>query len=71
MSGKAPDRAIEIAKQAKIPLKIAAKVDPADTQYYAEVIKPLLDNEYIEYIGEINDRQKQEVIGNAIALIHR
>jgi glycosyltransferase involved in cell wall biosynthesis len=67
---KRPDRAIEIAKQAKIPLKIAAKVDPADTQYYAEVIEPLLNNEYVEYIGEINDAQKQEVIGKALALIH-
>jgi len=67
---KRPDRAIEIAKQAKIPLKIAAKVDPADTQYYAQEIKPLLNNEYIEYIGEINDAEKQEVIGKALALIH-
>jgi glycosyltransferase involved in cell wall biosynthesis len=68
---KRPDRAIEIAKQAKIPLKIAAKVDPADTIYYAEEIKPLLENnEYVEYIGEINDIQKQEIIGNALALIH-
>ncbi len=67
---KRPDRAIEIAKQAKIKLKIAAKVDPYDKHYYAEEIKPLLDSEYVEYIGEINDDEKQEVIGKALALIH-
>jgi glycosyltransferase involved in cell wall biosynthesis len=67
---KRPDRAIEIARKAGIHLKIAAKVDPVDREYFNKEIKPLLDGPLVEYIGEVNDSQKQELIGNAIALIH-
>ena len=49
---KSMDRAIRIAKRCGIPLKIAAKVDRADQEYYEEVVKPLLDPPFIEYIGE-------------------
>lgn len=66
---KRPDRAIEIAKRTGIPLKIAAKVDRADEEYFEEKIKPLLDHPLIEFIGEINDDQKGEFLGNALALI--
>src|SRR5579872_7416887 len=52
---KRPDRAIEIAKRAGIPLKIAAKVDPVDREYFERVIEPLLDHPLIEFIGEIDD----------------
>jgi glycosyltransferase involved in cell wall biosynthesis len=64
---KRPDRAIQIALQAGMPLKIAAKVDRVDREYYECKIKPLLDNPDIEYIGEINEGQKSEFLGNAYA----
>ncbi|WP_028238457.1 glycosyltransferase family 4 protein [Stutzerimonas azotifigens] len=66
---KRPDRAIAIARQAGIPLKIAAKVDAADSEYYEQVIRPLLDDPLVEFIGEIGDEQKSEFLGNARALL--
>ena len=66
---KRPDIAIEVARKAGIPLKIAAKVDLVDREYFAEVIKPLLCPPDIEYIGEINETEKSEFLGNAIALM--
>jgi glycosyltransferase involved in cell wall biosynthesis len=66
---KRPDRAIEIAKRAGIKLKIAAKVDKADTQYFEQVISPLIDHPLIEFIGEINEDQKEEFLGNALGLL--
>jgi glycosyltransferase involved in cell wall biosynthesis len=66
---KRPDRAIEIAKRAGLPLKIAAKVDPADQQYFEHVIRPQLDHPLIEFIGEIGDHEKRDFLGNALALL--
>jgi glycosyltransferase involved in cell wall biosynthesis len=67
---KRVDRAIEIAKRTGIPLKIAAKVDPVDKRYFKRVIEPLLrDSSTAEWIGEISDRQKDEFLGNAYALL--
>ena len=66
---KCMDRAIRIARRCNIPLKIAAKVDPVDQDYYEEVIKPLLDTPLVEYIGEINDQEKPEFLSGAIALL--
>jgi glycosyltransferase involved in cell wall biosynthesis len=66
---KRPDRAIEIAKRAGIPLKIAAKVDPADQEYFEHVIEPLLHDPLVEFIGEIGDHGKSEFLGNALALL--
>jgi glycosyltransferase involved in cell wall biosynthesis len=66
---KRPDRAIEIAKRAGVKLKIAAKVDKADQDYFDEVIEPLLDHPLVEFIGEINEHQKVEFMGNAMALL--
>jgi glycosyltransferase involved in cell wall biosynthesis len=66
---KRPDRAIEISKRTGIPLRIAAKVDRVDEEYFEEKIKPLLDHPLIEYIGEIGDDQKEEFLGNALALL--
>jgi len=66
---KRPDRAIEIAKRTGIPLKIAAKVDRADREYFEAQIKPLLNHPLIEYIGEIGDREKGEFLGNALACL--
>lgn len=66
---KRPDRAIEIAKRAGIPLKLAAKVDAADMAYFKTEIEPLLDHPLIEFIGEIGETQKSEFLGNARALL--
>jgi glycosyltransferase involved in cell wall biosynthesis len=66
---KRVDRAIEIAKQTGIPLKIAAKVDPVDQDYFEAVIKPLLSNSLVEHVGEIGDDEKDEFLGNAYALV--
>lgn len=66
---KGPDRAIEIAKRAGIPLKIAAKVDNADLAYFREVIEPLLADPLVEFIGEVDDAQKSDFLGNALALL--
>jgi glycosyltransferase involved in cell wall biosynthesis len=66
---KRPDRAIEIARRAGLPLKIAAKVDNADRNYFEARIKPLLDDPHVEYIGEIAEHEKPEFLGNALALL--
>ena len=66
---KRPDRAIEIAKRAGVPLRIAAKVDPADREYFEETIEPLLDHPLIEFIGEIDEREKRDFLGHAMALL--
>jgi glycosyltransferase involved in cell wall biosynthesis len=66
---KRPDHAIEVAKRTGLPLRIAAKVDPADLQYYRSEIEPLLDHPLIEFIGEISDAEKDDFVGNALALV--
>jgi glycosyltransferase involved in cell wall biosynthesis len=66
---KRPDRAIEIAKRCGSPLKIAAKVDEADQEYFEQRIAPLLDHPLIEFVGEIGGREKGEFLGNAQALL--
>lgn len=66
---KRPDRAIEIAARAGCRLKIAAKIDKADQDYFDEVIKPLLASPHVEFIGEIDDREKQAFLGAAKALL--
>jgi glycosyltransferase involved in cell wall biosynthesis len=66
---KRVDRAIKIAKAVGMPLKIAAKVDPADRVYYEREIKPLLNAPGVEFIGEINEQQKGDFLGNAYAYL--
>jgi glycosyltransferase involved in cell wall biosynthesis len=67
---KRPDRAIAIAKAAGMPLKIAAKVDRIDEAYFRTKIVPLIDTTpNIEFIGEINERQKSRFLGEASALL--
>jgi glycosyltransferase involved in cell wall biosynthesis len=66
---KRPDRAIEIARRAGLPLKIAAKVDAADATYFAQKIRPLLDDPLVEFIGEIGDADKAAFLGGARALL--
>jgi len=66
---KRPDRAIKIAEKFGMELKIAAKVDKVDEEYFKEVIKPLLKSRWVEFIGEINDQEKEEFLGKAYALV--
>ncbi len=67
---KGCDRAIEIATRAGLKLKIAAKVDNADREYYESKIKPLIDShDNVEFIGEINDAQKPAFLSGAICTI--
>jgi glycosyltransferase involved in cell wall biosynthesis len=66
---KGPVRAIEIARAAGIPLKIAAKVDPHDEAYFHKRVEPLLDDPLIDFIGEIGDADKSDFLGNAMALL--
>ncbi len=63
------DRAIEIAKRAGMPLKVAAKIDNADREYYETVIKPLMKDPNVEFIGEIAEHEKGEFLGNAHAYL--
>lgn len=66
---KRPDRAIEIARRSGVPLKMAAKIDDSDRAYFEEVVRPLLKQPGIEYLGEIGDKDKNEFLGNAMALL--
>ncbi|HEX2113126.1 MAG TPA: glycosyltransferase family 4 protein [Alphaproteobacteria bacterium] len=66
---KGPEAAIRLALRTGMPLKIAAKVDRADHEYYASIIKPLIDGRNIEYIGEIGETEKAAFLGNAYALM--
>ena len=66
---KRVDRAIEIAKRVRMPLKIAGKVDRVDEDYFESVVKPLLRDPLVEYVGEIGEGVKGEFLGNAYALL--
>jgi glycosyltransferase involved in cell wall biosynthesis len=66
---KRVDRAIEIARRAGMPLKIAAKIDKADREYYESTIKPLMRDPNVEFIGEIGEHEKSEFLGNAYAYL--
>jgi glycosyltransferase involved in cell wall biosynthesis len=66
---KRADRAIKIARAVGIPLKIAAKVDKVDEDYFRNDILPLLDGPGVEFIGEINEREKTQFLGQAAALL--
>lgn len=66
---KRADRAIEAAVKAGIPIKLAAKIEKLDEDYFNATIKPLLDHPLVEYIGEIGEKDKNEFLGNAIALM--
>lgn len=66
---KRVDRAIEIAIEAGMDIKIAAKVDKVDIEYFESKIKPLLNHPRVEFIGEINEAEKDGFLGNAYALV--
>ncbi len=66
---KGVEEAIEIARRAGLPLKIAAKIDKVDQEYYTGRIRPLLRQPGIEFVGEITEREKGEFLGGALALV--
>jgi glycosyltransferase involved in cell wall biosynthesis len=66
---KGVDRAIRIAMRAEIPLKIAAKVDRADADYFEQLIAPMLDHPLVEFIGEIGDSEKPAFLSGALGLL--
>lgn len=66
---KRPDRAIEIAIAAGVPIRLAAKVDRVDREYFEQRIRPMLNHPLVSFIGEIDDAQKVEFLGNALALL--
>lgn len=64
------DRAIAIATAVGLPLKVAAKIDTADRAYHDDAIAPLIQaNPLVEFIGEVDDAGKQELLGSALALL--
>ena len=66
---KGADAAIKIACKAGVPLKIAAKVDKADINYFETTIKPLLNHPLVEYLGEVGESEKKQLLQNAMALL--
>ncbi|BAF88756.1 glycosyltransferase [Azorhizobium caulinodans ORS 571] len=63
------DRAIRIAQRCGLPLKVAAKIDRADEDYFNDQIRPLMGDPNIEFVGEIGDAEKPEFLSGAIALL--
>jgi glycosyltransferase involved in cell wall biosynthesis len=67
---KGVEQAIAIAQQVGMPLKIAAKIDQADREYFREVVRPLLQkNALVEYVGEVGGDNKDTFLGEAYALL--
>lgn len=66
---KGLDQAIEIAKRVDMPLRIGAKIDPTNAAYYHAVIEPLLDHPLIEFVGEVTDLEKDDLLGDAYAML--
>jgi len=66
---KGLDRAVEIAQRAGMPLKVAAKIDKADQEYFDTCVSPLLNSPNVEYLGEIGFREKNRFLGEAAALL--
>jgi glycosyltransferase involved in cell wall biosynthesis len=68
---KRPDRAIEIARDVGMRLVIAAKIDPVDAEYWSHAIEPMVraNPSLIEYIGEVDERGKDELLGGAWAYL--
>ena len=64
------ESAIAIARKCGLPLKIAAKVDKADLSYFEQKIRPRLKDPLVEFLGEVGDAEKNELIGSALAFLH-
>ncbi|MGB8701788.1 MAG: glycosyltransferase family 4 protein [Thermosynechococcaceae cyanobacterium] len=66
---KGPHHAITIAKATGVPLKMAGKVDPVDTDYFAREIAPHIDGDFIQFLGEADHTMKNNLMGRAIATL--
>jgi glycosyltransferase involved in cell wall biosynthesis len=66
---KRPDWAVEVARRAGMPLKVAAKIDPVDQQYWREEIAPLFEAHKVEFLGEVTEAAKAELLGGAFATL--
>ncbi len=67
---KRPDRAIEIAREVGMRLLIAAKVDPADQDYFDYAIRPMISGcSLIEFVGEVDEKEKDDLLGGAHAYL--
>ena len=66
---KGPDTAIRIAKAVRLPLRIAAKLPRSQNRYFREQLQPLLQGDDVEFVGEVDDRSKQSLLGHAAALL--
>ena len=66
---KGPDTAIRIAKAVRLPLRIAAKLPRSQNRYFREQLQPLLEGDDVEFVGEVDDRSKQSLLGHAAALL--
>jgi glycosyltransferase involved in cell wall biosynthesis len=66
---KGIEEAIAVARLARLPLKIAAKVDPADQEYFEDRVQPLLSDADVEFIGEVTEDEKGDFLGQALALL--
>lgn len=66
---KGPHLAIEVAKKAGLPLKLAGKIDEVDREFFDTEVAPHLDGTNIEYLGELTNAQKAELLGNAAATL--
>lgn len=63
------DRAVAIARATGLPLKVAAKADPAERNYFEQVVRPLLADPLVDWVGEIGEAGKQDFLGGALALL--
>jgi glycosyltransferase involved in cell wall biosynthesis len=66
---KGPQAAIAVAHEVGIPLRIAAKTDATDREYYERELRPLIDGTFIQYVGEIGDDEKWKFLGEALCLL--
>jgi glycosyltransferase involved in cell wall biosynthesis len=66
---KGPEAAVRIAKAAGLELRMAAKIPRAETRYFNERLKPLVDGEQIKLVGELNDKAKGDLLRGASALL--
>jgi glycosyltransferase involved in cell wall biosynthesis len=61
--------AIETARKAGIPLKIAGEIQPCFRDYWEKMVKPHIDGKFIEYVGEVGLKEKNELLGNSLAML--
>jgi glycosyltransferase involved in cell wall biosynthesis len=66
---KGPEAAIRIARAAKMPLRVAAKVPRSERKYFKEKLEPQIDGDQVQLIGEVNDETKRHFLANAAALL--